>query len=135
MMSNFIESFKKVLTTRSRIQENRSIFHIIFHYSNCFPFGYTWNEFENNFFLKNSVYSLISSEGRQSVYFQTWHVFPMQALGVSTLCRDSDCLLCAVISSHIEDKVSTLWLHTDCLLSDGMCLHYDGIPSAVNISP
>ena len=58
--------------------------------------------------VTQSVYLLMPSEGRQSVYFLMAHVLLMQLLGVSTLCRDSDCLLCVVTLTHKEDKLSTL---------------------------
>ena len=45
--------------------------------------------------VTQSVYFLMPSEGRQSVYLLMACVFLMQLLGVSTLCRDSDCLLYA----------------------------------------
>ena len=45
--------------------------------------------------MTQSVYFLVPSEGRHNDYFLMACVFLMQPLGMSTLCRDSDCLLYA----------------------------------------
>ena len=46
-------------------------------------------------FTVHFVYFLVPSEGRHNVYFLMACAFLMQSLGMSTLCRDSDCLLYA----------------------------------------
>ena len=68
--------------------------------------------------VTQSVYFLMPSEGRQSVYFLMACVFLMQSLGVSTLCWDSDCLLYA-------GRWTVYFVQSPWLIKKTKCLLYD----------
>ena len=68
--------------------------------------------------MTQGVYFLMPSEGRQSVYIMMAHVFLMQALEVSALCRDSDCLLYAGTRTVYLVQAPGVTKKTKCLLYD-----------------
>ena len=68
--------------------------------------------------MTRSVYFLVPSEGRHNDYFLMACVFLMQPLGMSTLCRDSDCLLYA--GTWTVYFVQSPWV-----IKKTMCLLYD----------
>ena len=68
--------------------------------------------------LTQSVYFLVPSEGRHNDYFLMACVFLMQPLGMSTLCRDSDCLLYA-------KTWTVFFVQSPWVIKKTMCLLYD----------
>ena len=68
--------------------------------------------------MTQNVYFLVPSEGRHNDYFLMACVFLMQPLGMSTLCRDSDCLFYA--GTWTVYFVQSPWV-----IKKTMCLLYD----------
>ena len=68
--------------------------------------------------MTQSVYFLVPSEGRHNDYFLMACVFLMQPLGMSTLCRDSDCLLYA-------GTWTVFFVQSPWVIKKTMCLLYD----------